>query len=164
MDRTTPSVTRETRSSLDAKRSPYVLRIRRDVLESAPGRGSTQKEDGRRQQSQALRAREAGSPGSEAQGTRSGLKSQQVSPQTPAPTGRGFRALAQRPARAAFPDEADEFLLRERRPAQIALEFVAALFAQYVELLAQLDALGDHVHFQAVGHRDDRPRDGDVVL
>src|SRR5947199_98672 len=29
---------------------------------------------------------------------------------------------------------------------------------------AQLAALGDHVHLQAVGHRDDRARDGNVVL
>src|SRR6266705_1676063 len=112
MDRATPSVTGETCRSLDAKGVRHVLRIGRDVLEGAPGRGSTQKEDGRRQQTQALRAREAGSPRSEAQGTRSGLESQQVSrAPPPAPTGRGFRALAQRAARAAFPDEADEFLL-----------------------------------------------------
>src|ERR1700693_5673124 len=89
MDRTTPSVTRETRPSLDAKGVLYVLRVRRDVLESAPGRGSTQKEDGRRQQRQALRAREAGRPRSEAKGARSGLKSPRVSPGSPDLPGRG---------------------------------------------------------------------------
>src|SRR6266571_4218891 len=83
----------------------------------------------------------------------------------PASARRGFSRtrLARRGPRLAFPDETYEVFLRERRAAQVALEFIAALLAQHVELLSQLHALGDHVHLQAVGHRDDRPRDGDVV-
>ena len=67
----------------------------------------------------------------------------------------GSRASAKRcePAAGTFLDqETGEIGLVEWRPAVEALEFVAALRAQQLELLLVLHALGDHAHLEAVLH------------
>src|SRR5258708_2478108 len=88
--------------------------------------------------------REDRRPRREDQGTRSRLKS---SPFHKNPVGllkaAGFLSLVSRNAGGGFPDEVKQILFCKRRTAQPALELVAALFAQHVELFLQLDAFGN---------------------
>src|SRR5258707_6071709 len=65
--------------------------------------------------------------------------------------------------RALLDEEAKQVFFLERRAAIVALELVAALGAQQVELVLRLHSFRHYRHPQAVRHRDDRASDRHVV-
>jgi hypothetical protein len=60
-------------------------------------------------------------------------------------------------------EEADEFLDRHRLAVEKPLDVFTAPLPQEHQLIAMLDAFGDHLHVQVVREIDDRLRDGSTA-
>src|SRR3972149_4761725 len=68
------------------------------------------------------------------------------------------RDLAAQPA--ASPQQAGEFMRRQRPAEVVSLNLEALMLPQKVQLFLALDPFGNHIEFQAVCDGDDGPGDG----